>query len=142
MDDQPGVGDRRRKASPWPLFVALGLAISEVGVVLNLLPLSVGGLLLLVGSVSGIVREAGYVERPWGLLGALGALLVVLGAILVGTQVTALDAGAIAALVERSVVGPEPNGVVQRGLSVGFAGAIALIASRVAAVAEPEAGPV
>jgi len=124
--------------SPWPLFVALGLAISEVGVVLNLLPLSVGGLLLLVGSVSGIVTEAGYVDRPWGLLGGLGALLVALGGIMVVTQ-TPLDPSAILATVERSVAGPDPNGVVQRGLSVAFAGVIALLASRVAVVAEPDA---
>lgn len=139
MDDGAGVSDGRSKMSPWPLFVALGLAISEVGVVLNLLPLSVGGLLLLVGSVSGIVTEAGYVDRPWGLLGGLGAALVGLGAIMVVTQ-TPLVPGAILAVVERSVVGPDPNGVVQRGLSVASAGAIALLASRVAAVAEPDVG--
>lgn len=133
------MSDGRSKMSPWPLFVALGLAISEVGVVLNLLPLSVGGLLLLVGSVSGIVTEAGYVDRPWGLLGGLGAALVGLGAIIVVTQ-TPLAPGAILAAVERSVVGPDPNGVVQRGLSVASAGAIALLASRVAAVAEPDVG--
>lgn len=138
MDDGSGVSDGRRKMSPWPLFVALGLAISEVGVVLNLLPLSVGGLLLLVGSVSGIVTEAGYVDRPWGLLGGLGTLLVALGGIMVVTQ-TSLDPSAILATVEQSIGGPDPNGIVQRGLSVAFAGAIAFLVSRVAVVAEPGA---
>lgn len=138
MDDGSDVSDGRRKMSPWPLFVALGLAISEVGVVLNLLPLSVGGLLLLVGSVSGIVTEAGYVDRPWGLLGGLGTLLVALGGIMVATQ-TSLDPSAILATVEQSIAGPDPNGIVQRGLSVAFAGAIAFLVSRVAVVAEPGA---
>ena len=52
------------KASPWPLFVALGLAVGEVGVFMGLYPVAVGGLLLFVGSVAGIVQEAGYSERP------------------------------------------------------------------------------
>ena len=62
-----------RKASAWPVFVAVGLAVAEIGVFLDgLYPLAVAGLLLFVGSVAGIVSEAGYVDRPWRLLGGLG----------------------------------------------------------------------
>ena len=72
-----------RKASPWPVFVAVGLAVSEIGVFLDgLYPLAVAGLLLFVGSVAGIVAEAGYVDRPWPLLAGLSVVLVVLGAAL------------------------------------------------------------
>ena len=36
------------KVSSWPLFVALGLAVGEVGVVMAIYPLAIGGLGLLV----------------------------------------------------------------------------------------------
>ena len=68
-----------RRVSAWPVFVALGLAISEVGVVFGIASVAVGGLLLFAGSVTGIVHEAGYVESPWPLLGGLAAVLVVAG---------------------------------------------------------------
>ncbi|WP_254537709.1 DUF7541 family protein [Halomarina litorea] len=141
MDDQPGLSDQYRMASPWPLFVALGLAISEVGVVLNILPLSVGGLLLLVGTTAGIVQEAGYTDRPWGVLGGLGAVLVAFGGVLVATQVSAVSVAAVTDTVTGAFSGPNANAIVQRGLSVAFAGAIALVASRVAVVMEPRRDP-
>jgi hypothetical protein len=141
MDDQPGLSDQYRMASPWPLFVALGLTISEVGIVLNLIPLSVGGLLLLVGTTAGIVQEAGYTDRPWGVLGGLGALLVLLGGILVATQITAVDVGAIVGTVTGAFTGPNANGIVQRGVSVAFAGAVALLGSRIAVLVEPSGEP-
>jgi hypothetical protein len=127
MDEQPGVSDEYRKASPWPLFVALGLALSEVGIVLNLLPVSVAGLLLFVGSVSGIVQDAGYVDRPWGLLGGLGAVLVTLGVVLVLTQIS-LSAGAFVDAVA-SATSADANANVLRGLSIVLAGLIALAGS-------------
>lgn len=79
MDEQPGLSDQYRKASPWPLFIALGLAISEVGVVFDIVQVTVAGLLLLTGSVVGIVQEAGYVDGPWRLAAALSILLIVVG---------------------------------------------------------------
>jgi hypothetical protein len=127
MDEQPGVSDEYRLSSPWPLFVALGLALSEVGIVMNLLPISVGGLVLFVGSVAGIVQDAGYVSRPWGLLGGLGSVLVVLGAVLVVTQVP-LSVDALLDSVA-AVTSPEANANVQRGLSVAVAGLFALVGS-------------
>jgi hypothetical protein len=74
MDENPGVSDQYRTASPWPLFVALGIPISEVGLLFDLFPVAVGGLVLFCGSVAGMADEAGYVDRPWGTLGVLAAL--------------------------------------------------------------------
>ncbi|MDL5363662.1 hypothetical protein [Halalkalicoccus sp. NIPERK01] len=82
MEEQPGLSDRHRKASPWPLFIALGLALAEVGVFLDLIAIAVGGLLLLVGSLGGILSEAGYAETPWPVVGALGLVLAVAGIVL------------------------------------------------------------
>ena len=79
MDEQPGLSDQYRKASPWPLFVALGLAIAEVGVVFDIVQVSVAGLLLLTGSLVGMTQEAGYVDSPWPLAIALSLVLIVLG---------------------------------------------------------------
>lgn len=78
-DEDSGITSPGR-VSAWPVFVALGLAVAEVGIVMEgLYPLAVAGLLLFIGSVAGIVHEAGYVSRPWTLLGALGLLLVLAG---------------------------------------------------------------
>lgn len=82
MEEQPGLSDQHRKASPWPLFIALGLALSEVGVFLDLIAIAVGGLLLLVGSLGGIMSESGYTTTPWPFIGALGLVLAIVGAVL------------------------------------------------------------
>jgi hypothetical protein len=141
MDGQPDVSEGYRRASPWPLFVALGLALSEVGVVLNVVALSVGGLLLFVGSVAGIVHEAGYVDRPWGLLGGLGVVLVVLGCALVVGQAPTLTPERLWRLIAASAT-PEGNAMVIRGLSIGLAGLVAAVVSLAAAMFEgPGTGP-
>jgi len=136
MSDEAGVDEGYRLSSPWPLFVAVGLAASEVGVVIGIIPLAVGGLLVFAWSVAGIVQEAGYVERPWGVLGALGLVLAVLGAVVVVGQAGTLTLDGLVTLLT-GALGEEPNGIVVRGLSVFAAGAIAFAASRAAAFAEP-----
>lgn len=118
MDEQAETGDRTPKASAWPLFVALGLALGEVGVVLGLYPIAVGGLLLFVWSVAAIVHEAGYVARPWKLLGALGAVLVVGGALVVYSQVGTDPNAALAV----------PDGITARGLAIVGTGVVAVAA--------------
>jgi len=73
--------------SPWPPFVALGFALSEVGVILGLRPVSVAGLFLFVGSVAGILTEAGYIAGPAKAIGIQGVGLVGVGILLItGTQ--------------------------------------------------------
>lgn len=79
MEERTGISDQYRKASPWPLFIALGLAIAEVGVFLDVVAFAVGGILLFAGSVSGILSEAGYFATPWPFLGALGVVFAVIG---------------------------------------------------------------
>jgi hypothetical protein len=85
MDEQPGLSDEYRKASPWPLFVAFGLAIFEVGIVWPLFPVAVGGLLLFAGSVVGILRESGYIANPWKGLVTASVLCLAVGALIAYT---------------------------------------------------------
>jgi hypothetical protein len=82
MDDDPGLSEQYRTASPWPLFVALGIPISEIGLLFDLFPVAVGGLVLFCGSVAGMTDEAGYVDGPWRPLGALAVLCLAAGAVL------------------------------------------------------------
>lgn len=79
MDEQPGLSSRYRKVSPWPIFIAFGIVISEVGILFNLLPIAVGGLVLLCGSIAGMATEAGYAATPWRALGICAGVLIVLG---------------------------------------------------------------
>ena len=77
---EPGLSDQYRRASPWPLFVALGLTLSEIGVVFGSRAVSIGGILLLSGSVVGILRESGYAATLWKATVGLGVLFAGLGA--------------------------------------------------------------
>lgn len=126
MTERPGLSDQYRSASPWPLFVALGLALSEVGVFVGLFPVAVFGLLLFVGSVAGILTESGYARRPWPTMIGLGTALAVAAAAIVAWQVPV------------AAIGLENfgrNGVLSRGLAVVAAGlllaAVGLVASLV-----------
>ncbi|WP_302080303.1 DUF7541 family protein [Salinibaculum rarum] len=87
-DVQPGLSDQYRKASPWPMLVAFGFVISEVGVVLGLFPITVGGLLLFGGTVSGILSESGYAAQTWRSLVAFGVVLLAFGALTVGLNIS------------------------------------------------------
>ena len=106
-----------RRASPWPVFIALGFALSELGIFVGLYPVAVGGLLLLGGSVAGILRESRYAADIWRPLAGLGTAFVLLGLAVVATQIdpTVLDVGAVIA---------DPNGIVGRGLAIAGAGII------------------
>lgn len=117
MDEQPGLSDQYRQASPWPLFIALGLALSEVGVVLDIVPISVGGLLLFFGSIVGIIQEAGYAESPWPIAAGIGVLLLVVGG--------ALD------FVYR-------DAIAFRGLAIAITGALFLVGAAVGKVRQRE----
>lgn len=79
MDDAQALSDQYRMASPWPLFVALGIPIAELGILFDIFALAVGGLLLFSGSVAGMTREAGYADTPWGPLVVLGFVLLAVG---------------------------------------------------------------
>lgn len=83
MTDDSEPIEQKTLSSPWPMLVAVGLAIAEVGVVLGMRPLAVGGLVLFLFTVTGILRESGYVLRPSRAAGALGGLFVGIGVVLV-----------------------------------------------------------
>jgi hypothetical protein len=133
MDEQPGLSDQYRMASPWPLFVALGLALSEVGIFMGLFPVAVGGLLLFGGSVSGILRESGYTTRPWRTFAGFGVALALVGVTVVATQVDLLAAvttdpfdlvtGAFAVIQQ-----PGNYAVLGRAMAIVVAGAMMLAA--------------
>lgn len=93
MDEAPGLSDQYRTASPWPVFVALGIPISELGLLFNLFPLAVGGLLLFCGSVAGILQESGYVESIWKSLSVLAVLLFIIGGLFVFTDINLVTRG-------------------------------------------------
>lgn len=121
MDEQPGLSDQYRMSSPWPMLIAFGLAIAEVGIVWPLAPLAVGGLLLLTGSVVGILREAGYVSSPWPPLAGFAVVLVV-----VGLGLFAYSGGAFAVnSVTESLRTPGSIGL--RGIAIAVAGVLALV---------------
>ncbi|MFB6189124.1 MAG: cox cluster protein, partial [Halapricum sp.] len=73
-------------ASPWPVFVALGFALAEVGIFLGIFPVAVGGVLLFGGTIAGILTEAGYVTNLWKTTMLVGGGLLVLGVALVILQ--------------------------------------------------------
>ena len=79
MEETPGLSEQYRKASPWPLFIALGVPISEIGLVFDIFPVAVGGLLLFCGCIAGLLQESGYVAAPWNALGVMALLLFVAG---------------------------------------------------------------
>ncbi len=112
------------RTSVWPLVVAMGLTVSEVGVFMGVYPLAVGGLVLFVASVAGITHEAGYTGRPWRLAGALGVVLVAIGVWMVSTQVP-LAIDPVVAAVEGA------DGIVLRGFSVIGAGLVAAVGAAV-----------
>ena len=97
-------------ASPWPVFIALGIPIAELGILFGLLPLAVGGLLLFGGSVAGMATESGYARTPWrGLIG-VSAPLAVLGLAFMFTRIGLPNRGlaivaAAAILVAAGVAG-------------------------------------
>jgi hypothetical protein len=93
MDEQPGLSEQYRMASPWPIFIALGIPIAELGIIFDLFPLSVGGLILFCGSVSGILQEAGYVASPWRTLGGFAVFLLAVGAAFTFTDLNLVTRG-------------------------------------------------
>jgi hypothetical protein len=93
MDDQPGLSDQYRRASPWPPFVALGIPVAEIGILFDVFVVAVGGLLLFCGSLTGMIKEAGYAETAWRPFFIFAALLIAVGAALVFTEVNLVTRG-------------------------------------------------
>ena len=135
MNEEPGLSDQYRMASPWPMFVALGLAISEVGIFIGIFALAVGGLLLFGGSVAGILKESGYVDQLWSSLLGFGVALTVAGGGLVAWQV-GVDPGTMLEVTSN----PGNFGrVVPRALAITISGLILLATGATGRVLERNA---
>ncbi|MGB9986360.1 DUF7541 family protein [Salarchaeum japonicum] len=105
MEEQPGLSDQYRRSSPWPMFIALGFVLSELGILFGgaLVPIAVGGVVLLEASVIGILRESDYASTLWAPALGIGALFALAGGALFywGLRiraVTVVSAGVIAFL--------------------------------------------
>lgn len=119
-DEKIGSPTRIHRVSPWPPFIALGFAVAEIGIVLNLVSIAIGGLLLFGGSVAGILSETKYVRRPSRTLVFLGGLFVVAGAVIYGSQV-----GQFAVAVP--LTGEPINAIAMRGEAITVAGLLLLV---------------
>lgn len=88
---EQGLSDQYARASPWPIPVVLGIVISEIGIVFDgLLPVAVGGLLLLAASIVGILRESGFAATLYKPAIAVAAVFGAGGAgLYAGTTATA-----------------------------------------------------
>lgn len=93
MDAEPGLSEQYRMASPWPLFIALGVPIAELGILFGLFPLSVGGLLLFGGSVAGMATESSYARTPWRAMVIVAIPLAALGLGFIYTSINLPDRG-------------------------------------------------
>ncbi|MFB6087039.1 MAG: cox cluster protein [Haloarculaceae archaeon] len=103
MAENSGATVGYARASPWPVFVAGGLAVSELGLLFGSFVVAVGGLLVFGGSVAGMVEEAGYARSAWRAAVAFAVVLLAVGAVLLavttyGTrgQAVALAGGLLA----------------------------------------------
>lgn len=137
MSEQPGVSERFPTASPWPLFVALGFALTELGIILGFFPISVGGVLLFGGSIAGILTEAEYVAHLWKTMVYIALVLVGLGAVLVVLQGNFELAVFLEAIDEPNVAG---HRLLSRGLAIIAAGLILIATAISGQVSQTTAG--
>jgi len=82
-------------SSPWPLLVALGIAVGEVGVLFGLVPVAVGGVVLFGGSAASVLREAGFAQSAWRPLALVGASIGVASLLVWVFQTGAVEPGAL-----------------------------------------------
>ncbi|WP_306057319.1 DUF7541 family protein [Natronococcus wangiae] len=117
MADHSTGTEQPTASSPWPVLVAVGLVLSEVGVFVDLFPIAVGGIVLFAASVTGFVAESGHVSSPRPLAIGLGLVFVALGTLLyaLGTELV------IVAGSERLF------GLASRGLAIAVAGVVTVV---------------
>lgn len=113
-----GIGSPTKihRVSAWPPFVATGFAVAEIGIVLNLVPLSIGGIILFGGSVAGILNETDYVTSPWRTLFALGGIFVALGGFMWTSQVPQATIELLLAATETNTIAMRAEAIVIAGL--------------------------
>ncbi len=125
-DIEPGLSEQYRKASPWPLFVALGFVLSELGVIMGFFSVTVVGILLFGGTTGAILQESGYIAQSWRAMVSIGALFALLGAVVIATWGETLAVGGL--------VDPA-NSFAYRGFAVAISGAILAAVGTTAKVA-------
>ncbi|MXV64085.1 hypothetical protein GS429_18845 [Natronorubrum sp. JWXQ-INN-674] len=117
MADHSSATDRERPtASPWPVLIALGLALSEVGIVVDLFPIAVAGLVLFAVSVTGILAESRHIANPQSLATGFGLAFVLLGSVLYVLGTGSLSVAAADDL----------TGLASRGLAIAVAGVVTI----------------
>lgn len=129
-DKQIGSPTRIHRVSPWPPFVALGFATAEIGIILNVVPLAIGGIILFGGSVAGILAETRYVKSPWRPLVVLGGIFVVGGSYLYASQVPQFA-------LERLLSGDAVNAIAMRGEAILIAGVLLIAGSVLGTLLKP-----
>lgn len=86
------------------MFVALGVASAEVGVLFGIVPVAVGGVLLFGGAAAGIAREAGLAEGPWRPLQFVGGAIGAASALVWALRSSALEPDALAAAASTDAI--------------------------------------
>ena len=115
-----GEPHRVHRVSPWPPFVAVGFAMGEIGIVMNLVGLSIGGILLFGGSVAGILTETEYVRSPWRPLVVLGILFLGFGGYMWATQVPTYT-------IDAFLSAAPTNAIAMRGEAIVVGGALLVL---------------
>ncbi len=101
------------------MLIALGVVFSEVGLFLGLFPVAVAGLLLLLGSVGGILQETEYVASPWSVFVGLSTVLLA-----IGIGVFSFAGGTI---TQSLTVSATNSPIALRGLSIAVAGLLGIV---------------
>lgn len=120
-------GGRARKASPWPVPVALGIVATEVGVLFVLLPLAIGGVLAFGWSCSGMAIESGYAASRWPTLRCIGAVLGGGSALVWTLRTPAISPRAFVASATSDAIAIRAAVVLAAGMllvAAGYAGAL------------------
>ncbi|WP_226005696.1 DUF7541 family protein [Natrinema salinisoli] len=123
--------ERTDAARPWPLLVAVGLAGSEVGIVVDLVPVAVAGLVVFAASVAGVLADAEYVDRPLTLVTTFGAVFVVVGGVLAAHGTGTLPIAPLEPL----------SGLTSRGIALVLAGLVTVVGAGLVRAREPTQRP-
>jgi|GEM_PF-169545 len=131
-DTEKPIGSPHRvdRVSPWPPFVAAGLAVTEIGIVMNLVGLSIGGILLFGGSVAGILTETEYASSPWTPLVILGTLFLGFGGYMWATQVPLYT-------IDAFLAAAASNAIAMRGEAIVIGGGLLVIGAIGGTVLKP-----
>lgn len=117
MGSSTSATERSFVSTPWPPLVAVGFALSELGVLVGSIPVVLGGLILFGTSCAGIIRETGYVQTIWTPLKLIGVLFVLIGGVLWGSAVSPLTVDAAIRMLQS-------DRIALRGVSILLGGSL------------------